>query len=179
MQESLDQLRQRNRMLEERISKLCAAVLRISASLDLETVRREIVQGARALNDARYGPITTVDDAGQAQDFVTVCPTRRAHEWPQSPTGRGCSPTSGTLRASQSGRPAGLRPGARLLDGRVSVEDAAARAGHRGVHVGSFFLGEKEGGPDFTTADESDRRPLAARTLAQVRRCALRAPRGS
>ena len=62
-------------MLEERISKLTAVVLRISASLDLETVLREIVQGARALNGARYGPITTVDDAGQPQDFVTVCPT--------------------------------------------------------------------------------------------------------
>ena len=47
MQESADQLRQRNRMLEDRISSLCAAVLRVSASLNLETVLREIVDSAR------------------------------------------------------------------------------------------------------------------------------------
>ena len=51
--------------LEDRISKLSAAVLRISASLDLETVLREIVDSARELTGAPFGLITTVDDAGQ------------------------------------------------------------------------------------------------------------------
>ena len=78
MRESPDQLRRRNRMLEDRISSLCAAVLRVSASFDLETVLRDIVDNACALTGARYGVITTVDDAGQPQDFVTRPDVRRA-----------------------------------------------------------------------------------------------------
>ena len=57
--------------LRERLSKLSAAALRISASLDLDTVLREVVASARALTGARYGGVTTIDKAGQVQDFVT------------------------------------------------------------------------------------------------------------
>ena len=64
-------------MLEERISKLCAAVLRASASLELETVLREIVDSARELAGARYGMITTVDAAGHVQ--IVVDETERPH----------------------------------------------------------------------------------------------------
>ena len=64
--ESADELRQQNRSLEDRISSLSAAVLRVSASLDLETVLREIVDSARAMTGASYGLITTIDDAGLA-----------------------------------------------------------------------------------------------------------------
>ena len=47
-----------------RISRLCAALARITASLDPETVLHEIVEGARALTSARYSMITTVDESG-------------------------------------------------------------------------------------------------------------------
>ena len=77
MKESPGELRQRIEMLEERISNLCAAVLRVSASLDLETVLREIVDSACALTGARYGLVVIVDDAGQPQDFVTAGLERR------------------------------------------------------------------------------------------------------
>ena len=43
--------------LRERLSRLSAAVLRISSSLDLDTVLREVVESARALTGARYGVI--------------------------------------------------------------------------------------------------------------------------
>ena len=49
--------------LRERMSSLSGAVLRISASLDVGTVLREVVDGARALTGARYGAITTIDEA--------------------------------------------------------------------------------------------------------------------
>ena len=72
--------------LRERLSKLCAAVLRISASLDLDTVLREVVASARALTGARYGVITIIDKAGQVQDFVTSGITPDEHRqlaaWP-------------------------------------------------------------------------------------------------
>ena len=56
---------------EERISRLYAALVRITASLDLNTVLREVVEGARALTSARCSSITTVDESGGPQDFVT------------------------------------------------------------------------------------------------------------
>ena len=52
------------------VSRLSAAVLRISASLDLDTVLREVVESARALTGARLGVIATVDEGGLAQGHV-------------------------------------------------------------------------------------------------------------
>ena len=72
--------------LRERLSKLSAAVLRISSSLDLDTVLREVVASARALTGARYGVITTIDKTGQAQGLVTSGITPDEHRqlaaWP-------------------------------------------------------------------------------------------------
>ena len=44
---------------------LSAAVLRIGASLDLDTVLSEVVDAARALTGAGCGAIATVDAAGR------------------------------------------------------------------------------------------------------------------
>ena len=48
-----DELRQENDMLRDRLSRLSAAVLRVSASLDLSTVLQEVVDSARALTCTR------------------------------------------------------------------------------------------------------------------------------
>ena len=69
-----------NEALRERISRLSAAVLRISSSLDLGTVLREVVDSARALTGARYGVITTIGEAGQPLDFVTSGFTPDGHQ---------------------------------------------------------------------------------------------------
>ena len=53
--------------LRERASKLSAASLRIGASLDLGTVLREVVDGARALTGARYGVIAAVGEVGESR----------------------------------------------------------------------------------------------------------------
>ena len=78
-----------NEALRARISALSAASLRISASLDLETVLNEVVASARALTGARYGAIATIDEAGAPQDFVTSGFTADEHrhivEWPDGP----------------------------------------------------------------------------------------------
>ena len=49
----------------DRISRLSAAILRISQSLDLATVLEEVVESARALTGARSGVITTIDEQGE------------------------------------------------------------------------------------------------------------------
>ncbi len=77
---SSDQLRRENEALRDRISRLSAASLRISASLDLNTVLHEVVETARELTGARYGVITTIDDSRQVQDFVTSGFTPDEHQ---------------------------------------------------------------------------------------------------
>ena len=158
MKETRDEMRQRFEMLETRISNLCAAILRINASLDLETVLREIVDSARALTGARYGLIVTIDDAGKPQeDFVTAGVTPDVHA---------------KLAGWSDGRRLfahfrDLREPLRVADLPSYVRDLGFSSKlmvvntmqctpmrHRGAHVGNFFLGDKEDGSQFTSADE-------------------------
>ena len=139
----------------ERDATLRAAVLRIGVRLDLDTVLREVVDGARALTGARYGGITTVDGDGQPRDFVTSGFSPDEHRametWPDG------------LRLFRHLRelPAPLR----LPDldawtrsfgcSPFTVSSGAFQATpmrHRRPAAGGFFLGGKEGG--FTDADE-------------------------
>ncbi len=157
MKESPGELRQRIEMLEERISNLCAAVLRVSASLDLETVLREIVDSARALTGARYGLVAIVDDAGQPQDFVTagMAPEQHARmaAWPDGPRlFEHFRDLREPLRVADL--PAYVRKLGFSSEVMVSEAMQCTPMRHRDVHVGNFFLGEKEGGKEFTSADE-------------------------
>ena len=77
---SPEELRRENEALGDRISKLSAAILRISASLDVHTVLHEVVDSARALTGARYGVITSSDEAGQPQNFVSSGLTPDQHQ---------------------------------------------------------------------------------------------------
>ena len=157
MKENAVSLRQRNEMLEDRISSLSAAVLRVSASLDLETVLREIVDSARTLTGARYGLITTVNDAGQPQDFVTAGLASGVHAvmaaWADGPRlFAHFRDLQKPLRVADL--PAYVRELGFPTDLIVSKTMQCTPMRHRDVHVGNFFLGEKEGGPEFTSADE-------------------------
>ena len=68
---SSDELKRENEILRDRISKLTAASLRISATLDLDTVLTGVVESARALSGARWGAITTIDGSGSFDHIVT------------------------------------------------------------------------------------------------------------
>jgi len=150
-------LRRRVQTLEGRLSDLCAAILRVSASLDLETVLREIVDSARALTGARYGMIATIDDAGQPQDFVTagLAPGQHAEiaAWPDGPRlFAHFRDLRAPLRVADLPAYVGRLGFPTELIMSKTMQGTPMR--HRGVHLGSFFLGEKEGGPEFTSADE-------------------------
>ena len=157
MKESPDELRRRIETLEGRISDLCAAILRVSASLDLETVLREIVDSARTLTGARYGLIATVDDAGEPQDFVTAGLEPGQHAamaaWPDGPR---LFAHFRDLREPMrvADLPAYVRELGFSSDLMVSKTMQCTPMRHRDVHIGNFFLGEKEGRPEFTSADE-------------------------
>ena len=158
-------------MLRARLSSLSAAVLRISASLDVETVLREVVDSARALTGARYGLIATVDAAGRPQEFVVsgLPPeeTQQLAAWPDAPRLfehlRGLD---GPLRLADLGayvESLGLAPGpvpCRTFQGTPMR--------HRGLDVGNFFLGEKEGEEAFTDEDEEVLALFAAQAAIAV-----------
>ena len=144
--------------LRARISALSAASLRISASLDLETVLNEVVESARALTGARYGAIATIDEAGAPQDFVTSGFTadeqRHIVEWPDGPRlFEFFRDLPGPLRIPDVPayvRALGFSPDDRLPS--KTFQGTPMR--HLGVHVGNFYLVEKAGGEAFTDEDE-------------------------
>ena len=62
-----------------RLARLSRASLRITETLDLDTVLQGVVDGACSLTGARHGGITALDDAGQVQAFVTAGLTSAEH----------------------------------------------------------------------------------------------------
>ena len=152
-----DDLRRENEALRARTATLNAAILRISASLELDTVLREVVGSARALTGARHGVITTVDESGQPRDVVSSGLTpdehRRVVEWPD---GLGVfehlRDLPGPLRLADL--PDFVRSLGYSADLVWAQTLLATPMRHRDEHVGNFFLAGKEGGGEFTDEDE-------------------------
>ena len=155
----------------ERISTLTGAILRMSESLDLETVLREVVEGARALTGARYGAITTVDTAGRPENFITSGLSddehRRLADWADGPRlFQHFRDLEGPLRIPdllEYVRSLGLSD--------VSLPSSTFQGTHmryRGAHVGNFYLAEKEGGEAFTDEDEEVLALFAAQAATAI-----------
>ncbi len=143
----------------ERLARLSAASLRISESLDFDTVLQEVVDGARALTASRYGAITVLGEAGQTPDFIVSGVTREEHQglWNMS-EGLGffeyLSGLEEPLRVSDVaaylsalGMP-GFRPSVPV--GSLLV----APIRHQGVGVGTIYLGHETEDKEFTQDDE-------------------------
>ena len=144
--------------LHERMSAFNAAILRINAPLDVTTVLQEVVESARALTDSRYGMVSTMDETGKVQDFVTSGFTveELGEAWPDGP------------RLFDHIRK--LREPLRLTDLPAFIDSLGYSSDvvrarnvytyqgtpllHRGAHIGSFFLGGKEGGAEYSAEDE-------------------------
>ncbi len=156
---------------DARLSALSKALLRISASLDLETVLQEVADGACVLTGARYGCIVTVDESGTPGEFVTSGLTedehRRVLEWPD---GRRIFEQLRNLPG-----PFRIPDFANFVRSLgVTWDVVLARAcmstplRHLGAHVGYFFLGDKEGGAEFTDEDEEVLLLFAAQAAAAI-----------
>ena len=175
---SLDELRRQNKVLEqrvskltERISKLSAASLRISKSLDVDTVLREIVESVRTLTGARYGVIVTIDEPGQIQDYVTSGfnpdELQRLEHWVDGPQAfQHFRDLAGALRLSDLPsyiRSLGYSPGP-----LSSTTFQCTPVRHHGVYVGNFFVCGKEDGSEFTSEDEEVLVLFAAQAAAAI-----------
>ena len=140
-----------------RLSALSKALVRISASLDLETVLQEVADGACELTDARYGCIVTVDESGTPGDFVTAGLTaedhRRVAEWPDGlRLFEQLRDLPGPFRIADFA--AFVRSLGVTWDVVLSSACMSTPLRHLGTHVGNFFLGDKKGEAEFTDEDE-------------------------
>ena len=166
-----DEARRENAALRERSSTLNAAILRINASLDLDTVLGEAVASARRLTGARYGIITTIDETGAHSGSVYSGFTAEEHREMLALPDKArlfehLRDLPGPMRlADLSGliRSLGLEPTpifSRAFQG--------APLRHRGVHLGHFFLAEKAGGEAFSAEDEEVLVLFASQAAAAV-----------
>ena len=159
-------------ILRERISALTAAILRISASLDVGTVVREIAEAARALTGARYAIIiTTIDDTGQPDDVVfsgfTSEEERQVVKWTDNlRVFEVLRDLPSPLRVADM--PAYVRRLGYSTDGVCIKAFQGTPMRHRGALVGTFFLGEKETGPEFTDEDEEVMALFASQAAAGI-----------
>ena len=158
VRENPDELRRRIEALDERVSQLSAALLRISSSLDLDTVLAEVVESARGLTGARFGVIATVDETGvptRESVFSGLTPEEEQELLAWSGGGRlfdHLRHLPGPLRLTDlSGyvRSLGIAP-VRFLS--RTFQGTPMR--HRGAYVGHFALAEKTDGEQFTDEDE-------------------------
>ncbi len=157
--------------LEERISRLSAATLRLNSSLDLDYVLQEVVDSARVLTSAGYGVITTVDTEGQIEEFVTSGFTReekdRMAAWPDGPKlfahlrdiGESIRVADPLAYVSALGFSTHVM---------ISAPFQATPLCYREKDIGIFFLSQKEGNREFNDADEDVLRPFAAQAATAI-----------
>ena len=145
--------------LRRRLSRLSEASLRISESLDLDTVLREVVDSARALTGSRYGVITTLDDSGLPRDFVTSGMAPEDHRAFENylPDGllvyRYLSGLTEPLRGSNYREYIGSLGLSDFLPFSVN-SFLAAPIRHAGKAEGNIYLAKEEPGDEFTPEDE-------------------------
>ena len=140
----------------EQLSKLSEASLRISESLDPDTVLREIVQSARSLTGAGTGGIVTMNDTGEFQDFVTSGVTNEEYQRMLN-LPHGIEIWEYMRQVSKPLRVKNLATHFSSLGfpQEPSMEKSCliVQIRHQGNQVGTFVLGDKEGSEGFSIED--------------------------
>ena len=154
-----DERDRRIRELEERLSRLSEASVRISESLDFETVLQEVVDNARTLTASRYGAITVFGDAGQPSDFIVSGLTKQEHLglWEMPDGQRFFEYLSGLVEPLRVSDIDGHLRALNLPRFLPSVSISSlmvAPIRHRGVGVGTIYLAHETGDRQYTEEDE-------------------------
>ena len=157
-----DQRDRENELLRERLSRLSQASLRINESLDFDQVLQGALDSARSLTGARVGVMTLLDGGGRVQDFLSSGLTTEDAE------GLWLMPEGLRVLEALTGISEPLR-----IPDVVEYVRAMGFAGfsipvpvgrpctfmaspifHRGDRLGHVFVGDKNGGEEFTQEDE-------------------------
>ena len=145
--------------LEERLSRLSEASLRISESLDFDTVLQEVIDSARALTASRYGAITVLGEDGQMPHFNVSGLSREEHQglW-EMPEGkrffRYLSGLSKPLRVADIEAHLNALQMPRFLPTVPATSLLVAPIRYQGQGVGTIYLAHGAEGPVFTQEDE-------------------------
>ncbi|MDE2823785.1 MAG: GAF domain-containing protein, partial [Chloroflexota bacterium] len=146
-------------MLQERLSRLSDASLRINESLDLDDVLQGVLDSARALTGARYGVITTLDDRERMEDLrvsgLTVEEARRIWEIPDGQRFfEYLSAIPGPLRTADLGSYARAADLGELHTPMPIGPFLGVPIRHRGKTLGNIHLSKEKAGGEFTREDE-------------------------
>ena len=151
------ELERENAALRDRLSRLSQASLRINENLDFEGVLQEVVDSARAITDARFGGLTTVDGSGQLESFLSSGLTPEQHETLYTPEGPAIYDLF--LNMKEPLRVDDLTAYVKSLGYPGNSAYLKSFLGtpilHRGVPVGLCCVANKEGGGGFTQEDEA------------------------
>ncbi len=157
-----DELIQENKALRDRLSRLSRASQCINESLEFDAVLQRVLDSACALTGARYGVLTLLDEAGQADDFLSSGFTS------QEAQGMWDLPDSLQLFEHLGNIPEPIRlpdlighirafnlPEPPLPEGaNTPISFLAAPIHYRGERVGNIFLAKTGAGKEFTAEDE-------------------------
>ena len=147
------------RALQERLTRLSEASLRINEDLDYHGVLEEVTNSARILTDARYAATTVLDQSHRLEEFVTSGLTPEEHRHMAD------LPGSAEFFRYLNGVPDPLRIND-LASYMRSLEMAewsppvavasllVAPIRSKGVRLGSIYAGKREAGSEFTREDE-------------------------
>ena len=145
--------------LQDRLTRLSEASLRINEDLDYHSVLEEVTNSARTLTSARYGATTVLDDANRLEEFVTsgLTPEEHRHlrELPENAQFyRHLNDVSDPLLVSDLGsymRSLGMAEwGPPVAVASLLV----APIRNKGVRLGSIYVAKGEAGSEFTREDE-------------------------
>ena len=145
--------------LQDRLTRLSEASLRINEDLDYHSVLEEVTNSACMLTEARYAATTVLDDANRLEEFVTsgLTPAERRSlaEMPESARFFGhLNETPGPLRINDV---AAYLASHRMAEWRPPVAVASllvAPIRNKGVRLGSIYVTKGDAGDEFTREDE-------------------------
>ena len=145
--------------LEERLSRLSEASLRISESLEFDRVLQEVVDTARALTESRYGAITVLNDDGETSDLiVSGVSSEERQGLLEMPEGAAffsyLSGLGEPLRIADIGRHMSAAQMPRFLPPIRATSLLVAPIRHQGVGVGTVYLAHDRDDQEYTREDE-------------------------
>ena len=143
--------------LRARFAGAIKAVGRVADIRDLDSALQEAADGARTLTDARYGAVRFFDGSRQIGRFFASAPTSEERVLfgglPEKIDLPGCrDEIHETVRFSDLGQ---HRRSVSLLENHPAIKSLlAVPVRHLDKSVGTIYVAEKEGGPEFTDEDE-------------------------
>lgn len=147
------------RALQDRLTRLSEASLRINEDLDYHSVLQEVTNSARILTDAKYAATTVLDQASRLEEFVTSGLTPEEHRHMEG------LPASVEFFRYLNGMPDPLRInglasyvkslGMEEWEPPVAVASLlVAPIRNKGVRLGSIYVAKGAAGSEFNREDE-------------------------